>query len=306
MKRYFEFSGADSSRASGQAEKFWEISHSTTDITVRFGKIGANGQTTSKSFPDAATALREVEKLIAEKLKKGYLEKGSGVKPKASSDVTTNKPKSETKECIACAEDIKQNAKLCKHCGTSQDDSKFMAPKVTSEFSAKGTQLLDERIEAIFACAIDFSSWDMHGDGEEEESLSYVYQRFSLGAKTVEKIRSWWFRGENNFLEELKSALLAFSVAHGCDSKEVEFVELQFESDIFCADLIMFLSQHFFGEPPLDDDVHFAEVIEVEDVDVEGLNPHFAQFLKSSDAHNVTVKFFDSTAGTKVLELVKP
>lgn len=74
MKRYFEFIGADSSRASGQAEKFWEISVSKADVTVRFGKIGANGQTTLKSLPDVATALREVEKLIAEKLKKGYSE----------------------------------------------------------------------------------------------------------------------------------------------------------------------------------------------------------------------------------------
>ena len=32
---------------------------------------------------------------------------------------------SPSKECVACAEDIKQNAKLCKHCGTSQDDPKF-------------------------------------------------------------------------------------------------------------------------------------------------------------------------------------
>lgn len=74
MKRYFEFIGADSSRASGQAEKFWEITVSGSEIRVRFGKVGANGQTTLKNFPDAAAASREVEKLVKEKLKKGYLE----------------------------------------------------------------------------------------------------------------------------------------------------------------------------------------------------------------------------------------
>lgn len=31
----------------------------------------------------------------------------------------------ETKPCIACAEDIKSNAKLCKHCNTRQDDRAF-------------------------------------------------------------------------------------------------------------------------------------------------------------------------------------
>lgn len=30
-----------------------------------------------------------------------------------------------TKECVACAEQIQENAKLCKHCGTMQHDSRF-------------------------------------------------------------------------------------------------------------------------------------------------------------------------------------
>ncbi len=32
---------------------------------------------------------------------------------------------SETKPCIACSEDIKSSAKLCKHCNTRQDDKSF-------------------------------------------------------------------------------------------------------------------------------------------------------------------------------------
>jgi hypothetical protein len=32
---------------------------------------------------------------------------------------------SEIKECVACAEEIKINAKLCKHCGTDQGDSRW-------------------------------------------------------------------------------------------------------------------------------------------------------------------------------------
>jgi predicted DNA-binding WGR domain protein len=67
MKRYFEFVG-------GSSSKFWEISSSGTDVTVRFGKIGTNGQTQTKTLADADAATKHAEKLIAEKTAKGYQE----------------------------------------------------------------------------------------------------------------------------------------------------------------------------------------------------------------------------------------
>ena len=42
------------------------------DVTVRFGRIGTNGQEQTKSFADAAAAAKHVDKLIAEKTAKGY------------------------------------------------------------------------------------------------------------------------------------------------------------------------------------------------------------------------------------------
>jgi len=44
---------------------------------VRFGRTGTTGQSQSKTFPDEARAKREVDNLVAEKVKKGYLEKES-------------------------------------------------------------------------------------------------------------------------------------------------------------------------------------------------------------------------------------
>ena len=66
--RHFEFVG-------GSARKFWEISVSGNSFTVRFGRIGTPGQSQTKSFGDDAKAKHEAEKLIAEKLKRGYIEK---------------------------------------------------------------------------------------------------------------------------------------------------------------------------------------------------------------------------------------
>lgn len=66
--RHFEFVG-------GASRKFWEISVSHNAFTVRFGRIGTSGQSQTKAFSDEAKAMREAEKLIQEKVKKGYVEK---------------------------------------------------------------------------------------------------------------------------------------------------------------------------------------------------------------------------------------
>lgn len=58
----------------GSSNKFWEISTSGTDVTVCFGRIGTQGQSQTKSFPDDAAASKHAEKLISQKLAKGYKE----------------------------------------------------------------------------------------------------------------------------------------------------------------------------------------------------------------------------------------
>jgi DNA ligase 1 len=67
-KRYFEF-------VEGTSSKFWEISTEGNDVTVRFGRIGTNGQSKTKSFSDATALQRHVDELIEEKTGKGYVEK---------------------------------------------------------------------------------------------------------------------------------------------------------------------------------------------------------------------------------------
>lgn len=64
---YFEFVGPTGS-------KFWEITVDAAAHTVRFGKVGAKGQSKTKVFdsPDAARA--DADKLIRSKVAKGYVE----------------------------------------------------------------------------------------------------------------------------------------------------------------------------------------------------------------------------------------
>ena len=73
-KRYFDFTGADSDRGTSASAKFWEVEVDGCTLVVRFGKIGASGQTTRKEFAEAAAAEAEAAKLIGQKVKKGYVE----------------------------------------------------------------------------------------------------------------------------------------------------------------------------------------------------------------------------------------
>jgi len=64
-KSYFEFKDKTSS-------KFWEIDTNGSTVTVRYGKIGTDGQTTVKKLGTPAEAAEHAAKVTAEKVKKGY------------------------------------------------------------------------------------------------------------------------------------------------------------------------------------------------------------------------------------------
>ena len=68
--RRFEF-------VEGTSKKFWEISNAGSNVTVRFGRIGTDGQTQIKAQTSEADALAAIEKLIREKTGKGYREVGA-------------------------------------------------------------------------------------------------------------------------------------------------------------------------------------------------------------------------------------
>ena len=58
----------------GTSCKFWEVCVSGNNVTVRYGRIGTNGQSQTKSFTSPAAAAQHADKQIAAKLAKGYRE----------------------------------------------------------------------------------------------------------------------------------------------------------------------------------------------------------------------------------------
>lgn len=75
----------------GTSEKFWQIETSGESHTVTYGKIGTDGQSKTKKFDSEETCLKDAEKLIAEKTKKGYSEDGMAEKPAKAAKTASGK-----------------------------------------------------------------------------------------------------------------------------------------------------------------------------------------------------------------------
>lgn len=69
QKRCFEYVG-------GSSSKFWHVTVDGSELVVVFGRIGSEGQLKRKPFPTPELARAEAERLIREKLAKGYQEVG--------------------------------------------------------------------------------------------------------------------------------------------------------------------------------------------------------------------------------------
>jgi predicted DNA-binding WGR domain protein len=87
--RRFEF-------VDGKSNKFWEAKTEGPKLLVRFGRIGGTWQESDKLLADAEKAHAEMEKLIREKTRKGYLEVGGKPEVKVLEKAVAKKAK--TKE----------------------------------------------------------------------------------------------------------------------------------------------------------------------------------------------------------------
>lgn len=73
MKRHLKY-------IDGNSDKFWQIEVLDTTFTVTYGRNGTSGVSHTKTFTDTAECLKMAEKLLNEKIKKGYSEDGEVIK----------------------------------------------------------------------------------------------------------------------------------------------------------------------------------------------------------------------------------
>jgi predicted DNA-binding WGR domain protein len=69
-----------------KSDKFWKITLEGSLHTVQYGRSGTAGQTQTKGFATEDAARKSFEKLVAEKLKKGYVEVEAPLNLSATAD----------------------------------------------------------------------------------------------------------------------------------------------------------------------------------------------------------------------------
>ena len=71
-----------------KSHKFWAVEQQGNELHISWGKVSTNGQSQVKSFADTAAAEKAELKLIAEKVKKGYVEQAKDNSLQPSQTVT--------------------------------------------------------------------------------------------------------------------------------------------------------------------------------------------------------------------------
>lgn len=87
----------------GKSQKFWNIDIKKTVFTVDYGRLGTAGQSLTKTFETEEKCQKEANKLISEKIKKGYKElaKGTAMPDRIESKKSSNKkPAPKKKESV--------------------------------------------------------------------------------------------------------------------------------------------------------------------------------------------------------------
>lgn len=76
----------------GSSDKFWQIEVLEATYTVTYGRNGTNGVSQARTYADSAECLKMAEKLLNEKIKKGYSENGDVV-PGGQAAAVQTRPK---------------------------------------------------------------------------------------------------------------------------------------------------------------------------------------------------------------------
>ncbi|MDR2273608.1 MAG: DUF6493 family protein [Sphingobacterium sp.] len=146
----------------GTSDKFWEIQTAGATHTVTYGRNGTAGQSKSKIFDSEEACLKDAEKLIAEKTKKGYSEDGTvdaDSKKKGSAVRPPTAASQRKEEAIAALKLLIKEARMA-------DIIPFL-----EEYSSGNLEILKKEIRAAKRYWVDYS--DLSKDPEFKNKAQY-------------------------------------------------------------------------------------------------------------------------------------
>ena len=146
----------------GTSDKFWEIQTAGSTHIVTYGRNGTAGQSKSKTFDSEEACLKDAEKLIAEKTKKGYSEDGtvgSDSKEKGSAVRQPTSASQRKEEAVAALKLLIKEAR-------TEDIIPFL-----EEYSSGNLEILKKEIRAAKRYWVDYS--DLSKDPEFKNKAQY-------------------------------------------------------------------------------------------------------------------------------------
>ncbi len=152
----------------GSSNKFWMIELDGSSHTVTYGRIGTDGQTQTKDFADDASARKSYDKLLAEKLKKGYAD-ASSVTAGSTGAASTRKA-----EKISVAKSAKKTAGKT----ATADSSEVIPASVVPVATAKTLEVADGTREI----ALDPEDWFRAAFRERKQLVRGTVMPFDLEA----------------------------------------------------------------------------------------------------------------------------
>ncbi|WP_002745229.1 DUF4132 domain-containing protein [Leptospira mayottensis] len=176
----------------GSSNKFWNIEVHGNSFTVTYGKIGTAGQTQTKTYDNEDKCLKEAEKLLSEKLKKGY--QSSGESEPAVSVVSSKTEDKESRKSKTEPKDVKAESKS----GTDQSAINDTSNETLQTHSKNGNHKIEEKklkepIEKTLGLSKEDLSFrsDITPVRPKEEPKAFELKTRIEGLSTLKKGINW-------------------------------------------------------------------------------------------------------------------
>ncbi len=206
-----------------KSDKFWNIEVAGNSFTVTYGKTGTAGQTQTKTFDNEEKCLKEAEKLLAEKLKKGYVEEDTLANTKSVDSKKDSEPSNDYLkewEAIVDAKDI--HKALIKHFSYLADNPRFQTLLEVVFEKARSVSCNSEALKVTFPKFEMIATPPMQ---QIPENYPRSYQNLLKKHETIELSEFQYVLGEHGYFDR-EVQKIWFEDFH--DSEEVDSLILEF------------------------------------------------------------------------------